>query len=368
MTDEKVKPGRVNGKNSGYRSGTHRIPKRCANEIEEVLKANRDSAARNQKKVGSRTQEIRDTGVKGFFSDLFYLKFKLESIYNLKEKHLKAVFGFLEDQGQSPSTIQNKISVMRVFCNWIGKNGMVRDSTLYVKDKKSVSRSTVVKEDKSWEGKGISLVEKLPEIAAKDLVVGILLELCWAFGLRVQEAVLMKPNLAHEGDFIWIREGTKGGRPRVVPIENDVQRDVLQRAKLLADGKTGFLGKRGKTPKQKLRRFYTVMEALGITLSDSGVTAHGLRHEYMQQSFKRLTGIDAPVKGGDLSQLDPMKYRVASMKLMERAGHSRVTIGASYYGSRRIKKLKPEIILRRSLKGMVELSLNTHMPRSSTCL
>ena len=32
----------------------------------------------------------------------------------------------------------------------------------------------------------------------------------------------------------------------------------------------------------------------------------------------------------------------ASQKLMERAGHTRVTIGASYYGSRRVKTANPE--------------------------
>ena len=58
----------------------------------------------------------------------------------------------------------------------------------------------------------------------------------------------------------------------------------------------------------------------------------------MQESFKRLTGIEAPVRGGDLSQVNKYELHVASQKLMERAGHTRVSIGASYYGSRRIKK------------------------------
>jgi hypothetical protein len=55
----------------------------------------------------------------------------------------------------------------------------------------------------------------------------------------------------------------------------------------------------------------------------------------MQQSFKNLLGIEAPIKGGDLSEVDAHDLHVASQKLVERAGHTRVTIGAAYYGSRR---------------------------------
>lgn len=337
-----LKPGRVGGKNSEYRSGAKRIPKRCNNQIEKVLQENRDKAALKEKKVGAGTQEKRETVIKGFFSDLFSLGFKIEDIDNLKQKHLKAVFGYLEEQGQAPSTIQNKISIMRTFCNWIGKNGMVEDSTKYVKDSASVRRTMVAQEDKSWSGHGINVLTKLPEIAKKDKWVALYLELCWAFGLRMQEALMFKPKLAHEGEFIWVREGTKGDRPRVVPIENDVQRDVLERAKLVSDGKSGFLCKRGQSYEQRHRRFYTVMESLGITLSKEGVSAHGLRHQYMLEAFKRRLGIEAPIKGGDLSQVSKEDLHVASQKLMESVGHTRVSIGSAYYGSRRVSKRKDD--------------------------
>lgn len=333
---------RENGKNSSYRSG-HRIPKRCANEIEVLLQENRDKAALKDKKVSARTQDIRDTVIRGFFSDLFSLGFKIESIYNLKEKHLLAVFHLLEEKKQAPSTIQNKISVMRTFCGWIGKNGMVRDSTRYVKSAKSVTRSMVAKEDKSWEGKGIDILEVLPVIENEDRNVALYLELCWAFGLRMREAIMLRPAVSKEGSFVWLREGTKGDRARVIPIENEVQKKVLERAIVMADGKSGQLGVRGKTVKQKIRRFYTVMEKCGITLRDNDITAHGLRHQYMQQSFEKMLGIKAPVKGGDLSAVDLDELHLATQKLMERAGHTRVTIGSSYYGSRRIPRKKKSL-------------------------
>lgn len=342
----KMKPGRVDGKNSEYKSGDYYIPKKIRNEIEVLLSANRDKSAKSSvkvvKKVGASTQEKRGTNIRGFFSDLFRLKYRIETVYSLKPKHLLAVFNFLESKGQSPSVIQNKISTMRIFAGWIGKAGMVKESSTYVKDKASARRTTVVQEDKSWVGNGVNVVEKLAEIAAFDLAVGIWLELCWAFGMRVQEAVMFRPVVAHEAGGIWLREGTKGDRGRFVPIENERQLDVLQRAKQIADGKTGYTGKRGKTVEQKLKRLEYVLRKFGVTLRLSQVTAHGLRHQYMHENYKLMTGIEPPVRGGDITQVDEQKLHGAKQKLMERAGHTRTSIGVAYYGSdRQHKEIEP---------------------------
>jgi len=338
-----AKPGRVGGKNSTYQSGGF-IPKRLNNEIEVLLQKHKDLAAHKDKKVGQGSQDKRRTVIKGFFADVWRLKFKIESVRSLKEKHLHAVFRYLESQGQSPSTIQNKISIMRGFCEWIGKPGMVRNSVHYVNDKASVTRTMVAREDKSWVGKGVDIQQILETVRAKDKFVAIELELCLAFGLRVKEAMMLRPLACRDGsgEFIHVREGTKGDRPRVVPIENAIQRNLLDRAVEIMDKKTGFLGGRGKTLEQKRNRFYYVLKSCGVTLNDQDISAHGLRHQYMQESFKGLLGIDAPVKGGNLSEVDPDEFHVASQKLMERAGHTRVTIGASYYGSRRIQKANPD--------------------------
>lgn len=339
----KIKPGRTDGKNSFYRSGATRVGHHVQNEIKVILAANVDKAIYRDKKVGFGTQEKRRDVINGFFSDLFYLRFKVESVHNLKQKHLTAVFNFLEEQGQSASTLQQKISTMRTFCEWIGKTGMVVASHEYVKDPRSIRRTMVVQEDKSWVGNGIELAEMLKKISEKDKYVGIWLELCWAFGLRLQEAVMLRPSMSQESGFLLLREGTKGDRSRIIPMEEQVQADVMERAELLADKKTGMLGVRGKSVKQKKQRVYTVMRGFGLTLSEKGVSAHGLRHQYMHTAFERLTGEKPPVKGGDLMNIDPEQLHVASQKLMERAGHTRVTIGASYYGSRRRRHSKTVI-------------------------
>jgi site-specific recombinase XerC len=314
------------------------VKRNCKNEIHQVLHKHRDQAAKSDKKVGAETQEKREMVILGFFSTLFELGYKIESIYNIRQRHLVEVFNFLEDEGQSPSTIANKISIMRTFCNWIGKENMVKDSSYYVKDIASVKRTSVVQEDKSWVGNGIKVMEKLDEIREKDPSVALTLELSWAFGLRVREALMFRPNTDHDlqKGVLSVRDGTKGDRPRNVPIENNVQWDVLERAQKAADGKTDFLGKRGNSYIQMRSNFYNVLRACKITLKDNSISAHGLRHEYMHRSFQTLLGIEPPVRGGDLSQVDKKDFYPAIRKLVERAGHSREDIGAAYFGSRRI--------------------------------
>ena len=216
---------------------------------------------------------------------------------------------------------------------------MVKDSSNYVKDVSSVRRSTACLVDKSWDGNGQDVQEILSRVNEKDQYVGIILELCWAFGLRMLEAIKFRPNVEHVLEkMIAVRDGTKGDRPRTIPIEEDIQIDVLIRAKAMTDEKTDHLGKRNKTLEQKRRRVYTVLESLKITLHDNSISTHGLRHQYMQHSYKRLTGRDAPVKGGNSNGLDKKVYRVITQQLMERAGHTRTSIGTAYYGSERTKK------------------------------
>lgn len=332
------KPGRVNGKNASYRSGSKVIPSRVRYELVEIMREHLTKGATKDKKVGSRTAELRKTVILSFFSDLFHLRYRIESVHNLRQKHLEAVFKFLEAEGQSPATLQNKISIMRIFCEWIGKPGMVTESSRYVVNPLSTKRTMVVQEDKSWDGHGVDIMEKIGEIREEDERSAGALLLCYAFGLRIREAVMMNVFKAHDGDVLAVVYGTKGGRARSIPIEYEWQMEILEDVKGMVDQTSGRLMRRGKTEEQERQRVYYRCRKHGITLADDGISVHGLRHQYMHERFEEQLGVPAPVKGGDISVLDRKKFREVTGRLMERAGHSRVSIGASYYGSRRYGK------------------------------
>ena len=335
-----MKPGRVNGKNSSYKAKRRHIRPKLRLELIEIMRENLTRGATKDKKVGGETAEKRKEVILTFFGDLLYLKYDLRSIYDLKQKHLEAVFKFLEAQGQSPATLQNKISIMRIFCEWMGKHGMVTDSSRYVANPFSTKRSMVATEDKSWEGNGVNLMEKIELIRKEDERSAGVLLLCYGFGLRIREAVMMNVFKSDDDRVLMVVNGTKGGRARHVPIEHEWQRNLLDDVKGIVDQVSGKLIMRGVTTENWIRRVYYLMKKHDLTLADSGVSAHGLRHQYMHERFEEQLGIPAPVKGGDISLIDKKEFDDATARLMERAGHSRPTIGASYYGSRRMNKVK----------------------------
>lgn len=330
-----VKTGRVGGHNSKHKSGKVSIAKELRHELAGVFRENIDKGAIKNKKIGQATIEKRKDVILGFFSDLYLLKFKIKALKNLGQKHIKVVMLHLEAQGQSPSTIQNKLSVMRIFGEWIGKPGLVLPAEAYGLRPESVKRTMVAQEDKSWDAKKIRVMDMLAEIEKEDQMVSGVLTLCFTFGLRIKEAVLLNLFKAEDSGMLMIVQGTKGGRARSVPIEHDWQRKAFERLKSNVNQKTGRFVT-GDGVESCIRRVYYVMEKNELTLANLGVSAHGLRHQYFHERFHEKLGIQPPVKGGNLMGVDKQEFGDTTAMLMERAGHSRPTIGASYYGSRRI--------------------------------
>ena len=201
--------------------------------LNAILKAHNKASATGGKAVSFATQEARREILEQGFKELRLLGFKLPDVHGFKERHITALGHAWEAKGLSASSIQNRISVFRVFAEWIGKVGMVRESEHYVKNPRSVERCLVTKIDKTWSGQKKTLAEKLEIVMKHDKFVALQLELQRAFGLRMKEAALLKPHMADKGNYLAVNWGTKGGRDRVVPIQNDYQRDVLLRAKSL---------------------------------------------------------------------------------------------------------------------------------------
>ncbi len=152
--------------------------------------------------------------------------------------------------------------------------------------------------------------------------------------LRRTEAIMLKPKIADEGETLHVRWGTKGGRPRLVPIVSEYQRAVLDKAKSMCDDKKGVVCRPGKTLEQAINRFKYIMSSCGITKKLEGVVAHGLRHGYVHRRYEERTGgAKLPIKGGTPGQIDNQLEKVAKMKIMEEVGHSRESVTTAYGGS-----------------------------------
>lgn len=311
-------------------------------ELQYLLHMKGGITARGKlKPISDRTLANRENILYSCIYQLREMGFKLQSVYNLKEKHVAALVSKWDKEGLSAGSIANYLTALRVLTKWIGKPGMVRSGEHYVDDPERIRRRNVAVRDKSWTAAGVNPDAIIAQVRAIDENVALQLELILAFGLRREEAVQFKPHRVDEGGVLRVRDGTKGGRERLIPVENDYQRDVLTRTKQKAQRFHDHVGDPRKTLIQALNRFSYVMHSLGITRSQLGVTAHGLRHQRLNDIYEEVAGVPSPVRQREAGETqlrrgDPYKEALARQKVTVIAGHGRLPITTAYTGSYRL--------------------------------
>lgn len=291
--------------------------------------------ARLKKQASVETQNKRRLVLHLAFGQLSQLGYQLRSPENLGERHVDAIVRYWGEQKLSPSTLRTRISILNVFSEWINKRGIVKDPEHYFPDGQA-KRTTIALEDKSWEAKCIDAEKKIAEALQLDQRFGAMLLLQYRFGLRMKESIEIHPNKALiDGEsVIELFEGTKGGRPRLIRIETVKQRQTINLACSIAiENRTGRLRWPDCTWRQARNRFYGFMRKLGLTKNGLGVTAHGLRHEYSQDTYEAKTGLPSPIKGGALGLIDRATHEKASLAVSRSLGHGRVDVTCSYYGT-----------------------------------
>lgn len=256
------------------------------------------------------------------------------SPYSIRQKHIAwLVQHWVLERSLNVGTVELRLTHLRAFMSWMGKPKVVGRIDEYVKRPEGYVRRYVAQEDRSWEGNGVDAITKVAQIEVSDPHVALQLKLEAAFGLRAKESWRLKPafDVLPSGQ-LHVHDGTKGGRPRRVAIEFDWQYEVLAAAAKLAaatNPERGTLIPARYTQARWRRRFYTVLEKHGITKNGDGVTAHGLRHQFLQQMYHREAGQPAAVKGAGKVR-DVAAHREAMRKVVEAAGHSRATKANAY--------------------------------------
>lgn len=311
----------------------YRLPADFKGALEELLMRNVNrvhSRTRvSAKPLSVKTQKFRTQAICKSFEELRQNGYALQSPFALKQKHVRFLVDFWVKSKLSGGTIENKLTYLRALSEWIYKPGLVGTLADYVdREALNLVRTYVAQEDKSWEGHGIDAAAKIAEIAVTDANVAIQLKLQAAFGLRVEESFLLRPAEAVRDDgLLSVTRGTKGGRNRVVPIEFKLA--VLEEAARLANPFTGSTIPHGRTKQQWKERYYKVLKKHGVTQGGIGVTSHGLRHQFLQQMYERLTGVPAPIKQAG-ERVDREAHREAMQRVVEAAGHSRATKANAY--------------------------------------
>ncbi len=313
------------------------LPKRLKDEIERILLARIQFRSDPESGVVSvATQKERRQVISMTYAQLWEMGFRLGSAKTLGERHVRALAERWEAQGLAAGTLRTRLSYLSTFSGWIGKPGMVKSPEEYC-SKERLARSSITTVNKSWEAKGKHPIEVIDAAWDVDPRLALYLALQHEFGFRMKESMEFRPRvcISADGKSIWIVEGTKGGRPRIVPIERESQQAALNWALDVAKtSRSGRVRWPHLTFRQAQTRFYGLMRRkLGISKKACGLTAHGLRHGYAQTGYTEQTGLPSPVEGGALGQIDRETHERACLYVSRTLGHVRPGIAGAYYGS-----------------------------------
>ncbi len=281
-------------------------------ELTELCNRNRDgsySTQYNRKKI--LTKAAKELENLGFYN---------LSTKGLKPKHIEALIESWKEQKLSAGTIKNRMSHLRWWASKVNKQSIIaRDNDRYGIDR----RQYVTNKTKAVELSN----EQISNLCDKRIKCSV--ELQRAFGLRREESLKFQPSYAiKEKSIILKASWTKGGRAREIPITNDYQREVLERASEIAGN--GSMIPKGTSFRNWLNTYTTAIANADMA------KLHGLRHSYAQKRFRELTGFDCPACGGPISkELTPEQRKVdRSVRLLisKELGHEREQITAVYLG------------------------------------
>lgn len=313
------------------------LPKRFLGEAHKIIAAHNARRLNHRDHVASfQTQQDRRATLLLCFAQLWKQGYRIQSPRALGERHIHVLTQHWREQGLAPATLQTRLSNLRAFCHWIDKPGLVKELAEYFPNGEA-KRTTVAKSNRSWVARGVDAAGVIERARGIDERFAVCLSLQKNFGLRVKESIEFRPahSLVEGGTAIEIYAGTKGGRLRRIPIETPEQAEAFEWAReVAATSRSGRLRWPDCSWRKAQRRFYRLLgRRLGINKRAAGVTAHGLRHQFSQQKYRRETGLPTPVEGGALGRIDRNLHEQASMHVSRALGHGRLAVTTSYYGS-----------------------------------
>ena len=237
------------------------LPNHFLDECQRIFyKYNREAYGkhgREPRKCSFKTTDEREKVILHAFAELHQLGFQLPSPRSLREKHIVALAAHWAKKGLAARTLHTAFSMLRVFSRWIDKPGLVRDIECYFPDPKVIKRSTVAIENLSWTANGTDPIEVIERAKRIDEEVAVYLCLQYAFGLRVKESIELRPGraLSADGTTLEVFDGTKNGRPRLVPVDTELRREAIRWAQEFAARQgTSRIRGRKRTWKQFIRR------------------------------------------------------------------------------------------------------------------
>jgi hypothetical protein len=282
-------------------------------DFKQICRHNRDGSYATQ----ADRQNILDL----IADQLHEMGFRGLRAQGFKPKHVEKLVERWLAEELAAGTIKNRMSHLRWLAEKIGKENIVaRTNAAYgIADRVYV---TNVNKAKDLD------MQQLEQLHCAYTRMSLRLE--DAFGLRRESSIKIMPDKADRGDKLILQPSwNKGGREIVVPIRTPEQRQLLDEAKHLANGKS-LVAPGYTTYVAYLKHFRHECERVGI----HGV--HGHRHRYAQRRYQELTGWECPARGGptskQLSKAQTERDREVRVQISNEMGHGRAQVTAVYLG------------------------------------
>lgn len=244
---------------------------RALQSVSRLCEANRDGSFATQAK--------RRKDLALFVRRLHGVGRPIASIAGMKTGDIEIFLDDMRARGVSVGRQKNVMAALRWAENKTGRWGTVPRTN----DKLSIPNRERREIQRAWTPD--ERIDSLPDVRMRLAV-----RLMSAFGLRFKEALLLRPQEDWQGRSLHVARGSKGGRPRVVPVERDAQRRLLAEA-------AEFVGGGSLVPPELT--YIKFRKAMEYRLLKAGIgNVHGLRHAYAQALFERHAGFPCPRCGG----------------------------------------------------------------------
>ena len=304
------------------------------------LKKIRSPNRLSDKPVSFETQYRRVINLLASFRELREDGYKLTSPWNLKQKHIEhLVRKWVLELKQAPGTVENKLTYLRTIAAWMGKHNLVGKLDDYIERPDDYRRTYFAEVEKTWDASGVDVDALLRKIEQSDRHVATQLRLQAAFGLRKKESFLMKPHRVTADGQLRVDDGTKAKRPRKVQLETEAQYKLLEDACRMANSMTGTTIPIEYGLDQWRNHYDYVLRIHGVTKRELQITSHGLRHQYLNGLYHRVTGEFSAIQGGT-KPLDAL-HREGMKRVVEAAGHSRESKSNAYLGKHAPARRQP---------------------------
>ncbi len=266
-------------------------------QLISILASNREDSYATQRKRGHILSQASRT---------LRERFGLEKWANLKEKHIAAVVDAWKTDDRGRRGIEEKLSHLRWLVRKIGKANLVprTNAELGVEAGPRCTRAGKVIADDHF----AAMLGAVPDERVRAMML-----LARELGLRFKEAALFRPDRDWQGDRLWVKRGTKGGRPRYLWLHNPRQAETLEWARTLARGDAGLIPPEYRTYEEWRQYVYRTLRAAGVGRA-TDATFHDLRRTYLVERMKHLVTVKQAV---------PLQ---AAALVAREAGHSRLEI------------------------------------------